>query len=46
MLTSPDFNNSVMSSLEFKKGSDKMGSFVEVKVPALKYWDMLVFEKA
>jgi dextranase len=46
MLASPDLNNCRMSPLEFKKGSDEKGSYVEVNVPALKYWDMLVFEKA
>lgn len=45
LLLSPDFNMLMPKALEFKKGSDSRGSFVEMTVPKLEYWDMIVFEK-
>lgn len=46
LLATPDSNNSRMSSLEFKSGADANGKYIEVEIPSLKYWDMLVFEKS
>lgn len=45
LLLSPDSDMLMPKALEFRKGSDRQGSFVELTVPKLEYWDMIVFEK-
>lgn len=45
-VTSPDpAYNSRSHKLEFIKGSDTNGSYVELSVPSLEYWNMLYFSE-
>ena len=44
MLASPDFNDGRIEYLDIENGRDDKGQYVLVTVPALEYWDMIVFE--
>ncbi|MFO7597064.1 MAG: glycoside hydrolase family 66 protein [Desulfocurvibacter africanus] len=44
-LASPDFRTGEAQRLEFVRGSDDRGEFIEFTVPVLNYWDMLFMER-
>lgn len=45
MVMSPDFNNSRAEILQFSKGNDERGEYIEITISEFHYWDMIVFEK-
>lgn len=45
MIASPDMNNCASLKLDFDKGSDKKGSYVEFTVQSLQYWDMIYLKR-
>ena len=45
-VASPDFNNGLPLNLEYKKIKDSQNrDCLEVKLPILEYWDMIILEK-
>ncbi|MEZ4599607.1 MAG: glycoside hydrolase family 66 protein [Syntrophotaleaceae bacterium] len=44
-MATPDFGDMVPIPLEFGRGEDDRGAYVELTVPRLEYWNMLVFER-
>ncbi|MDG5852773.1 glycoside hydrolase family 66 protein [Clostridium beijerinckii] len=45
LLASPDANDCKSQSLEFSKGNDEKGNYIEFTVPSLEYWDMIYLKK-
>jgi dextranase len=43
-LASPDFQSGIIQELEFTTNTDGSGKYIEVSVPYLEYWDMLILE--
>ena len=45
-IASPDINDCISQNLQFTKGSDDDGSYIEFTVPSLEYWNMIYLTKA
>ena len=45
-LASPDANDCKSQNLQFTKGSDEKGNYIEFTVPSLEYWDMIYLKKS
>ncbi|HET7580123.1 MAG TPA: glycoside hydrolase family 66 protein [Bacillales bacterium] len=43
---SPDYHNGRSHHLNFKKGQDSKGKYVQFTVPSLSYWDMIYMRKS
>lgn len=44
-IASPDLNEGSSKKLKFSKRKDSKGTYLEIKVPELQYWDMIFIEK-
>ena len=44
-MASPDFNGGNSISLKYKVKKEGQGSYLEIEVPELQYWDMVYIEK-
>ncbi len=44
-IASPDFSGCESVSLDFSKGNDSKGNYIEFTVPSLKYWDMIYMKQ-
>lgn len=45
-LASPDSNDCRSQNLQFTKGSDEKGNYIEFTVPSLEYWNMIYLKKS
>ncbi|EHJ01899.1 Dextranase [Clostridium sp. DL-VIII] len=45
LLASPDANDCKSQNLQFTKGSDEKGNYIEFTVPSLEYWNMIYLKK-
>ena len=45
-VASPDFAAGTARRIEFTRGSDERGTFIECTIPRLEYWDMLLLHRA
>lgn len=45
VLASPDINQGLYKPLEFETGSDEQGDYIQIIIPSLKYWNMILLKK-
>lgn len=44
MVASPDFNHAGITKLSYVEGVDRNGAYVQITIPKLEYWDMILIK--